>query len=562
MADLFISYAREDRARIEVLATALEAGGQSVWWDRRIVGGDAFAHQIERELDAAGAVIVVWSAAGARSNWVRDEAAVAAEAGKLIAISLDGSAPPMGFRQFHAIDFSNASERNDDPAFNALAHAVAVRLGDSTSLPPSTPSPLKPSPPSTSLAGSPAAGAPGKKAYGDSVPWIAVTSIKVRGDDPDMQDLADDLVDSFASGLARFSYLKVATHDSAAEAERAGARYILEGTLRQTGSRLRLSTRLRTTGSARQVWGEHYNRAFESDTIFELHDDLTDCVITAVADPYGALMRDLAAPVLEKAPEDMTPYEALIRHFVYRQRVTEEDHAIVSRAVELAVERAPGNADLWAALAFCYLEGYNNRYNEQTDAAQRALQCARRAVEIDPQSGYAQYALFHANFFTRDIPAARQAAQRALELNPRDTDAMVMTGILTMFLGDWDLGFKRVTRGMKINTNGPGWYWFGGFYHHYKRDEYDEALDYARRVDMPQYHAYHSTLAIALAECGQLEEARAEVDRFLALWPASMEAFVENIQRWFFAEPELRERFHQSLVKAGLEFSPDLWRTP
>lgn len=548
MADLFISYAREDRARVEVLAKALEAGGQSVWWDRRIVGGDDFSDHIERELDAAGAVIVAWSAAGARSHWVRDEAAVAAEAGKLIAISLDGSVPPMGFRQFHAIDFSSASERDEDPAFDALAHAVAVRLGKS---PPST---LAQSGPTAPLVGgSPAADGPGEKAYGDSVPWIAVTSIKVRGDDPDLQDLADDLVDSSASGLARFSYLKVATHGSAAEAERAGARYVLEGTLRQTGSRLRLSTRLRTTGSARQVWGEHYNRPFDRDTIFDLHDDLTDRVVTAVADPYGALMRDLAAPVVDKAPEDMTPYQALIRHFVYRQRVTPEDHVIAARAVELAVERAPGNADLWAALAFSYLEEYINRYNERVDAAQRALQSARRAVEIDPQSAYAQYALFHASFFTRDVPAAKLSAQRALELNPRDTDAMVMTGILTMFLGEWETGFTRVTRGLQLNTNGPGWYWFGGFYHHYKRGEYDEALDYARRVNMPQYHACHSTLAIALAECGHVDEARAEVDRFLALWPASLEAYADTLQRWFFAEPELRKQFRNSLAKAGLD---------
>ena len=276
-------------------------------------------------------------------------------------------------------------------------------------------------------------------------------------------------------------------------------------------------------------------------------------MITAVADPYGALMRDLAVPVLEKTPEEMTPYEALIRQFVYRQRVTADDHAIASRAVELAVERAPGNADLWAAQAFSLTEGYKNRYHEQPDAAQRALQCARRAVEIDPQSAYAQYALFESSFFTRDVPAAKQAAQRTLELNPRDTDAMAMIGILTMYLGECEAGFALFNRALKLNPNGPGWYWFGGFYHHYIREGYDQALDCAQRADMPQYHAYHAHLAIALAECGRLEEARAHANRFQELWPLSMEAYVENIQRWFFAAPELATRFRQSLVKAGLE---------
>jgi tetratricopeptide (TPR) repeat protein len=249
----------------------------------------------------------------------------------------------------------------------------------------------------------------------------------------------------------------------------------------------------------------------------------------------------------------MTTYEALIRHFVYRQRVTEDDHAIASRAVELAVERAPGNADLWAALAFGLLEGYKNRYHEQEDAVRRALQCARRAIEIDPQSSYAQYALFEASFFNQDVPAAKQAAERALELNPRDTDAAAMIGILTLFLGEWEIGFARITRAINLNPNGPGWYWFGGFYYHYMRGENDRALDCAQLVDMPQYHAYHAHLAIALAECGRLEEARAEADRFRELWPISMEAYVENIQRWFFAMPEVAKRFRESLLKAGLD---------
>ena len=539
MADLFISYARTDRDLIEKLALKLEASAYSVWWDRHIVGGDDFSARIEQELAAAGAVVVAWSAAGSASRWVKDEAAFAAEHGKLVAISLDGSIPPMGFRQYHAIDLSADPENFGGSAFDALEQAIATRLGTSETVTASDT-------PVVSYAAGPASG-------NETVPWIAITPIRVRGKEPDLQELADDLNDSLASGLARFSYLKVASKASAAEARAAGARYVLDSTLRQSGSRLRLSAHLRTTGSARQVWGQDYDRPFDSDTIFDLHDDLTDRVITAVADPYGALMRDLAVPVLDKNPEDMTTYEALIRHFVYRQRVTADDHAIASRAVELAVERDPGNADLWAALAFSFMEGYKNRYHEQENAARRALQCARRAIEIDSRSAYAQYALFETSFFNQDVPAAKQAALRALELNPRDTDAMAMIGILTMFLGEWEAGFECFNRARKLNPNGPGWYWFGGFYYHYMRGENEQALDCAQRADMPQYHAYHAQLAIALAECGRIEEARKEAQQFVEHWPIAVEAYAENIRRWFFATPELATRFRESLLKAGLE---------
>ncbi len=79
MADIFISYARADRARVEKLALTLEAEGHSVWWDRQIVGGAEFSEEIEKELAAAKAVIVAWSAESIKSRWVKDEAVTAAE---------------------------------------------------------------------------------------------------------------------------------------------------------------------------------------------------------------------------------------------------------------------------------------------------------------------------------------------------------------------------------------------------------------------------------------------------------------------------------------------------
>jgi hypothetical protein len=74
MADIFISYAREDQAAVKPLAAALEGAGYSVWWDRRILAGTEFSEEIERELKAAKAVIVAWSQESHASNWVKDEA--------------------------------------------------------------------------------------------------------------------------------------------------------------------------------------------------------------------------------------------------------------------------------------------------------------------------------------------------------------------------------------------------------------------------------------------------------------------------------------------------------
>ncbi len=117
MNDIFISYARADREVVQRLSAALENAGYAVWWDRMISGGQTFAARIEEELNKSKAVLVVWSEASVQSEWVRDEASVGRDAGKLIPVTLDGVTPPLGFGQRHAINFSDWRGGADDAPF-------------------------------------------------------------------------------------------------------------------------------------------------------------------------------------------------------------------------------------------------------------------------------------------------------------------------------------------------------------------------------------------------------------------------------------------------------------
>ena len=107
MADIFISYAREDAARARQLATALESRGWSVWWDRHIPGGQPFGEHIQQQLDAARCIVVLWSKAALKSSFVRDEAAEGRDDGRLVPLLLEMVKQPLGFRQLHAADFTD-----------------------------------------------------------------------------------------------------------------------------------------------------------------------------------------------------------------------------------------------------------------------------------------------------------------------------------------------------------------------------------------------------------------------------------------------------------------------
>jgi len=130
MGRIFLSYARDDRASAECLARVLEAGGHSLWWDRHIDSGEEFSAEIEAELDKADVVLVAWSRLSVKSRWVRDEAAVGGDTNRLVPVSIDGSLPPMGFRQFQTLDLSGWKGGKRDQRTAQLLHSVERRLND------------------------------------------------------------------------------------------------------------------------------------------------------------------------------------------------------------------------------------------------------------------------------------------------------------------------------------------------------------------------------------------------------------------------------------------------
>jgi len=337
MADVFIGYARLDRETVEKLASAIEAAGYTVWWDRQLIAGAEFSRDIERELEAAKAVVIAWSSHANASPWVKDEAAVARDQAKLVPVSLDREPPPMGFRQYQAIDFSQWKGQAGGPAVDDLLRALQARMSGNEPAPsltteaPQAPRsrnyPLitavvvllglfagltvfksDPTPEATpEAADSSAVVGAAAEVAAPSEPRIAVAAIKVRDDDPELSNLAAALSEDIASGLSRFSYLLVAAQASEGAAAEPRARYVLEGTLRRSGDTLRLTTRLLDLESGEQIWGETFDRAFDPAVLLATQDDLTAHVVASVADPCGALMRHLCNGVAKMAPEEMTP---------------------------------------------------------------------------------------------------------------------------------------------------------------------------------------------------------------------------------------------------------------
>src|SRR5687768_11198700 len=132
MAQVFLSYDREDGAKARTIAQALERAGHSVWWDRHIKGGAQYSKEIEVALKRADAVVVLWSDQSVDSAWVRDEAAAGRDSGRLVPVLIDSTEPPLGFRQYQAIDLSRWKGRGKAPDLTSLEEAIAALVGQTS----------------------------------------------------------------------------------------------------------------------------------------------------------------------------------------------------------------------------------------------------------------------------------------------------------------------------------------------------------------------------------------------------------------------------------------------
>ena len=129
MTDVFISYASEDRERAARVANALEARGWSVWWDRKIITGQAYDQTIEHALASAGAVVVLWSRHSVASEWVKNEAAAGADRGVLLPAAIEPVAPPLEFRRRQIADLSDWYDEADHAGLQALCAGIQATLG-------------------------------------------------------------------------------------------------------------------------------------------------------------------------------------------------------------------------------------------------------------------------------------------------------------------------------------------------------------------------------------------------------------------------------------------------
>src|SRR5262249_55520708 len=158
-------------------------------------------------------------------------------------------------------------------------------------------------------------------------------------------------------------------------------------------------------------------------------DDVAARIVATVADSYGVLVHSIRAATRQKDDADLSPAEWQFLYFAYREQITPASYAALKNRLERVVERHERQSDVRACLAQILVAEYAFGFSADASALDRALAAARRAVELDRANQFALVALAQVHFFRRDLAAFGPAAERAMALNPLNTDAVGILGL-------------------------------------------------------------------------------------------------------------------------------------
>jgi adenylate cyclase len=402
VARIFLSYARDDVDAAKQLASYIGEAGHEVWWDRHLHGGSRFAAEIDRALKDAEAVVVLWSPVSIESAWVQDEAAEGRDSGRLVPVSLTSAKPPLGFRQFQTIDLGKWDGTGRPDAIDDLLEAIARTCGSNLR---------------AQNADRDAKGPVKQKRESVCVlPFINMSG------EPEQEYFSDGISEDIITDLSKVSALSVVARNTAFTfkgqsvdvkevARTLGVTYVLEGSVRKAGNRVRITAQLIDGAEGDHVWADRYDR--DLTDIFEIQDEISKAIV-------GALKIKLL-PDEKKAMEHRgtNNVEAYNLYLMARQQWVSgnfgdprRDQTIV-RVCEQATLLDKNYAEAWALMALAQAE---LRFTHGRD--ENALPAAERAIDLNPALPEAH--CIKARYLEEEGRAeeAERQIRKALKLDP------------------------------------------------------------------------------------------------------------------------------------------------
>jgi len=391
-------------------------------------------------------------------------------------------------------------------------------------------------------------------------PSIAVLPFDNMSGDPEQEYFADGLTEDIITALAAWRSFPVMARNSAfvykgravdskQVGRELGVRYILEGSVRKTGNRVRITAQLIDASTGHHVWAERLDRDIED--VFQLQDELTLRIATTVEPQLRQAERERS---VSKTTEDLSAWDCYLRGRSYIHQMSEEGNVSARRMFERAIELDSTYGEAFAALAHSHLRDILIEVAESREnSIAEAFAAACRAVTLSDASAYAHSILAQVHLWQNEHRLAVAETERAVELNPYNADLLHSLGNRLDLAGDGEAGIAKMEEAQRLYPQDPDLHLAMTFLAraYLNARQYEHAVEVAqkavdRRPDSP--HA-HYILAMSLGHLGRRDEARAAFDACERLHPG----FANKRADWQpYPEPAKNQHLRDGLHKAGL----------
>lgn len=376
------------------------------------------------------------------------------------------------------------------------------------------------------------------------------------------QAIARGLTQEIIGQIAKFKDIVTVEGDprdergtSTARSSASNPRYVLAGDINVTDNEFRVRARVLNRVDNSVIWANSYSGDLKASKLIATVTDIARQVATPLGQPYGVIYQADASQRPQSAPEDWQAYACTLTYYAYRASLDGKKHPAVRKCLEEAVRSFPNYATAWALLSQAYVDEIRFRYpidpSSSPASIDRALDAARRAVELDPGNIRALQAQMFALYFHGEVEAALKIGEQALGLNPNDTELVGEYGYRLALAGNWPRGCALMNEARERNPGPLAYYESGLALCSYFKGDLREAAMWITKTPASENPNYHMIAAAIYGESGQTTEAARE--------RAWLEAHAPRLIANLRSEVALRvvrrediDHLMQSLRKAGI----------
>jgi adenylate cyclase len=386
---------------------------------------------------------------------------------------------------------------------------------------------------------------------------IAVLPFDNLSGDAEQEYFADGLAEDLVTHLSAFREFPVIARNSSfvykgnavdlkVVSRDLGVRYVVKGSVRKAGNRVRVSAQLIDATTGHHVWAERYDR--ELSDIFALQDEITERIVTSLV---PALSRLEIRRAMRRPPQNLDAWDCIQRGLWHLLQYTKGDNIEAQSWARRAIELHPSSSAAFTILAFSHLFELIYQWSESPPRSrEEALRAAEKSVALDESDSNAHFALGFASSLAGQHERAMTVLQRAIELNPSSAVAHWALGAALTPCGCPDSAIPLIEKAIRLSPHDP---WMHEFLFniaaaHFASGRYEEAVTFAKRSlqSRSEQPGAYRLLAASYGHLGRTEEAKAALDALLRLAPDLSTARLR-----VFLPSAIVERYVEGLRKAG-----------